>query len=129
MSSVTTKRVGLWLEWPQEGEQVEQIDFAKVENIKTVDVLLNHLGASLTAIENDQGYFKMREKAHRNSMSDFCFFFLKKKSLLGFTNNLANESTNERVLWWSIFEVFLLMCMSAWQVYYLKRFFEIKRSI
>lgn len=75
MSSVTTKRVGLWLEWPQEGEQVEQIDFAKVENIKTVDVLLNHLGASLTAIENDQGYFKMREKAHRNSMSDFCFCF------------------------------------------------------
>ncbi|GAM19236.1 hypothetical protein SAMD00019534_024110, partial [Acytostelium subglobosum LB1] len=41
----------------------------------------------------------------------------------------ASESTNSRVLWWSIFEAFILVVMSLWQIYYLRRFFEVKRAV
>ena len=63
---------------------------------------------------------RMRERVHRNSNvvpvphSFLC---------------LASESTNSRVVWWSLFEVIVLLAMSLWQVYYLKRFFEVKRVV
>lgn len=41
----------------------------------------------------------------------------------------VNDSTNSRVVWWAIFECFLLICMTFGQIYYLKRFFEVRRVI
>lgn len=40
-----------------------------------------------------------------------------------------NESTNSRVMLWSIFEALILVTMSLGQVYYLKRFFEVRRVV
>lgn len=40
-----------------------------------------------------------------------------------------NESTNSRIVWWSFFEALVLICMTLGQVYYLKRFFEVKRVV
>lgn len=42
---------------------------------------------------------------------------------------LAAESTNGRVMWWSLFEAATLVAVCLWQVYYLKRFFEVKRVV
>jgi len=50
---------------------------------------------------------KMREQTHRNT----------------------SESTNGRVLWWSVFECLLLIGMSCWQIFYLRRLFEVKRTV
>jgi len=33
------------------------------------------------------------------------------------------------VVWWSVFESFLLIAMTFGQIYYLKRFFEVRRVI
>lgn len=41
----------------------------------------------------------------------------------------VNDNTNSRVVWWSVFESFLLIAMTFGQIYYLKRFFEVKRVI
>lgn len=40
-----------------------------------------------------------------------------------------NENTNSRVVMWSTFEALVLIVMTVGQVYYLKRFFEVKRIV
>ena len=42
---------------------------------------------------------------------------------------LVNDSTNSRVVWWAFFECLILVAMTLGQVYYLKRFFEVKRVV
>ena len=41
---------------------------------------------------------------------------------------IAN-GTNSRLFWWSFFQTITLAGVCAWQVYYLKRFFEVRRII
>lgn len=40
-----------------------------------------------------------------------------------------NESTNSRVAIWSGFEAVVLVAMTMAQVFYLKRFFEVRRVV
>jgi len=49
----------------------------------------------------------MRERNHRNTA----------------------ESTNGRVKWWSIFQLGVVAGNSAWQVWWIRRFFEVKRVV
>ncbi|XP_050297196.1 transmembrane emp24 domain-containing protein eca [Anthonomus grandis grandis] len=41
----------------------------------------------------------------------------------------TSESTNSRVLWWSITQTAVLICMGAWQMRHLKKFFEAKKLV
>ena len=41
----------------------------------------------------------------------------------------ATESTNDRVKWFSVMEAVTLVAMNVWQIYYLRRFFEVKRLV
>ena len=45
------------------------------------------------------------------------------------TSFSVNDSTNSRVVMWSAFEALVLLAMTLGQVYYLKRFFEVRRVI
>ncbi|KAL7410347.1 emp24/gp25L/p24 family/GOLD-domain-containing protein [Mrakia frigida] len=65
------------------------------------------LADSLQDVKDEQEYIVVRERVHRNTA----------------------ESTNSRVKYWSIFQGAALMLVCAWQVYYLKAFFEVKRVI
>jgi len=65
------------------------------------------LGELLNQVKDEQEYIVLRERVHRNTA----------------------ESTNSRVKWWSIFQLFVLIGNCVFQVFYLKRFFEVKRVV
>lgn len=50
--------------------------------------------------------------------SFFLFFF-----------STVNDNTNSRVVLWSFFEALVLVAMTLGQIYYLKRFFEVRRVV
>ncbi|KAK3827599.1 MAG: supernatant protein factor, C-terminal domain-containing protein [Benniella sp.] len=68
---------------------------------------IRELAAGIQEIRNEQEYTMAREKMHRNTA----------------------ESTNSRVVWWSLFQSGILFLVCVFQVTYLKRFFEVKRSV
>lgn len=69
--------------------------------------MLQNLRAALTSVKHEQEYMNVRDRNHR----------------------AINESTNKRVVMWSFFESFVLLSMTIGQVYYLKRFFEVRRVV
>jgi len=68
---------------------------------------IRRLASGLVSVKDEQEYIVVRERAHRNTA----------------------ESTNARVKWWSFLQAIVLFSVVAWQVYYLKSFFEVKRVI
>ncbi|KAL9106547.1 MAG: hypothetical protein Q9227_008462 [Pyrenula ochraceoflavens] len=65
------------------------------------------LSELLSQVKDEQGYIVVRERTHRNTA----------------------ESTNARVKWWSIFQLGVLIGEGVFQVWWLKRFFEVKRVV
>ncbi|KAF9134074.1 p24 complex component [Mortierella sp. 14UC] len=68
---------------------------------------LRELAAGIEEIIHEQEYSIARERLHRNTA----------------------ESTNSRVMWWSLFQSGILFVVCAFQITYLKRFFEVKRVV
>ncbi|GAA5949731.1 hypothetical protein JCM3765_007666 [Sporobolomyces pararoseus] len=65
------------------------------------------LSAALEDVKDEQEYIVVRERLHRDTA----------------------ESTNDRVKYWSIVQAILLAAVCGWQIFYLKRFFEVKRVV
>jgi len=82
-------------------------DAARSEDVKLVDDALTQLSNGLREVSRDNHYMKSREETHRNTA----------------------ESTHSRVVFWAIFEAVMVSGMSVFQVYYMRRFFEVKRAI
>jgi hypothetical protein len=72
-----------------------------------LDQMIVELGNSLNSVKHEQEYMEVRERIHR----------------------AINDNTNSRVVLWSFFEAAVLLTMTVGQVYYLKRFFEIRRVV
>ena len=62
------------------------------------------LSELVAQVKDEQGYIVVRERTHRNTA----------------------ESTNARVKWWSIFQLVVLVGEGIFQVWWLKRFFEVR---
>lgn len=73
----------------------------------TLDAEVKRLAQLVQEIKNEQSYIVIRERVHRNTA----------------------ESTNSRVKWWSLFQIIVVGVNSAFQIYYLKRFFEVKSNV
>ncbi|OAF67653.1 Endosomal protein P24B [Intoshia linei] len=72
-----------------------------------VNTMLDVLHEKLISIKRDQEYLGAREKVHHR----------------------LNDNTNHRVSIWAIFEALLLISMTIGQIYYLKKFFEVRRVV
>ncbi|GCE97087.1 p24 complex component [Zygosaccharomyces mellis] len=73
----------------------------------TLDSAVRKLSKSIKEVEEEQSYIVIRERTHRNTA----------------------ESTNDRVKWWSIFQLGVVTINSLFQIYYLKRFFEVTSMV
>ncbi|ORY90161.1 emp24/gp25L/p24 family/GOLD-domain-containing protein [Leucosporidium creatinivorum] len=65
------------------------------------------LSQALEAVKEEQEYIVVRERLHRDTA----------------------ESTNSRIKYWSIIQTCMLFAVCGWQIFYLKRFFEVKRAV
>eukprot|EP01083_Nonionella_stella_P011738 33326_1 len=101
MSSVTQKTVYFSLHI---GNEMLVEGIAKKEHLTPLENALSFTSMSLQNIQDQQRYLKSRERRSRNT----------------------NESTNSRILWWSIFQAVVCICMAVLQIWYLKSFFEQK---
>lgn len=101
MSSVTTKTVALTV---QVGDPADGDKSHKVDNVERA---LIHVQEGLTEVRNEQNYLRTREREHRDT----------------------TESTNTRVLFWSIAEIGLLILLGVAQLQHLKGCFEKRRNV
>ncbi|KAJ4416519.1 p24 complex component [Gnomoniopsis sp. IMI 355080] len=65
------------------------------------------LSELLAQVKDEQSYIVVRERTHRNTA----------------------ESTNSRVKWWNVFILGVVVGESVFQVWWLRRFFEVKRVV
>lgn len=111
MSTYTQKSVSLDIDIGLSKDQKQTTtggqDVAKPEHLTPLESSIQQLHDALVTIQNEQKYLKMREIRHR----------------------YTTESTNQRVIVWNAFEAITLVAMSLFQIYYLRRFFEDRRSI
>lgn len=92
----------------------EKVDQAQLE--------LRDLNAGLRSVRDEQEYLLQRELTHKKSM--LCLASYGPNLYL-----LVAESTNGRVTWWFVFQFGILGCVGYFQIYYLKRFFEVRRVV
>jgi len=83
------------------GEEGGEASHNKLED------MIKELSTALTGVKHEQEYMAVRDRIHRS----------------------INENTNSRVVMWSFFEALVLVSMTLGQVYYLKRFFEVRRVV
>lgn len=72
-----------------------------------LELMIKDLSSGLSSVKHEQEYMTVRDRVHRQ----------------------INESTNSRVLLWACFEALLLVAITLGQVFYLKRFFEVRRVV
>lgn len=68
---------------------------------------VKELSSGLVSVKHEQEYMAVRDRIHRQ----------------------INDNTNSRVMLWALFEALLLIAMTLGQVFYLKRFFEVRRAV
>ena len=72
-----------------------------------LETMMSELSQAMQTVKHEQDYMEVRERIHR----------------------AVNENTNSRVVMWAFFESVVLVSMTLGQVYYLKRFFEVRRVV
>ncbi|KAK3913983.1 Transmembrane emp24 domain-containing protein [Frankliniella fusca] len=104
MSTMTPKVVMFNMEI---GEKTKEDTPAEDGHQNQLEKMIKELSDSLSNVKHEQDYMQVRDRIHRS----------------------INESTNSRVVMWAFFEALVLIVMTVGQVYYLKRFFEVRRVV
>ena len=104
MSTVTPKMLKFKLISVQPRE-ADSSDMS--EEDKKIKSMIGDLRNQLREVKEEQDYMEIRDNAHSE----------------------INRNTNRRVVIWAFFEFSLLLCMTIGQIYYIKRFFEVRRVI
>ncbi|XP_791284.2 transmembrane emp24 domain-containing protein 2 [Strongylocentrotus purpuratus] len=104
MSTMTPKIVMFSMDV---GDQPKDQGIETEEHQSKLEEMVNELATGLTGVKHELEYMEVRERVHRS----------------------INDNTNSRVVLWAFFESLVLVAMTLGQVYYLKRFFEVRRVV
>ncbi|EAL60582.1 hypothetical protein DDB_G0293540 [Dictyostelium discoideum AX4] len=102
MSRFTAKVVTFT--WASEEEGVKEV--AKGDSITPMDQSVQKIERVLQSVIHEQKKLRYREQANRDT----------------------SESTNARVVWWTIAEVIVLVVMGVGQIWYLRKWFDNKST-
>ncbi|XP_065352901.1 transmembrane emp24 domain-containing protein eca [Cloeon dipterum] len=92
----------------QVGEHaIDYANIAQKEKLSELQLRVRQLLDQVEQITKEQNYQRYREERFRQT----------------------SESTNQRVLWWSLSQTCVLLAMGAWQMKHLKSFFEAKKLV
>jgi len=94
-------------EAPQDPLDKEGMYFTIHHEYYAYRLLVRTLSDLVAQVKDEQSYIVVRERVHRNTA----------------------ESTNARVKWWSLFQLLILLGVGVFQVWWIKRFFEVKRVV
>jgi len=90
------------------GVQANDYDeIARVEHLSSIEVSLRRLNDRVAVIRAEQSYQRAREAAFRD----------------------LSEEINERVAWWSLCQILILVGAGMWQIYHLRSFFLAKKLV
>jgi len=106
MSTMTPKVVMFSMDIGEAPKTSEELKANDASHNK-LEEQIKELSSALTAVKHEQEYMAVRDRIHRS----------------------INESTNSRVVLWAFFEALVLVAMTLGQVFYLKRFFEVRRVV
>ncbi|ORX62456.1 hypothetical protein DM01DRAFT_354660 [Hesseltinella vesiculosa] len=104
-SSDYKREVDLEVNVGTEAKTIEEI--TKTKHLPNLEEQTRVLEAMVNDILNEMNYLKGREARMRNT----------------------NESTNDRVKWFSLISLFTLVSLGIWQILYLRSYFRRKRLI
>jgi len=92
----------------QAGEHAQNyVEIAAKDKLNELQLRIRQLLDQVEQITKEQNYQRYREERFRQT----------------------SESTNQRVLWWSIAQTVILLGTGFWQMRHLKRFFEAKKLV
>ena len=107
------------------------VQLGKAEKLKPMELELRRLEDLAESIVNDFAYMRAREEEMRDTNGIYKELHNPSTpSNLFLPLSLAHsESTNSRVLYFSMFSMLCLLFLAAWQIFYLRRFFQAKKLI
>jgi len=101
------KKLKFHLEMETGESAVDYEELAKQEHFSALEVSIRRLSDRLRDIRAEQNYQRNREAVFRNT----------------------SESTNSRVVWWSVVQTLILVATGMWQISHLKNFFKTKKLV
>jgi p24 family protein beta-1 len=104
MSTVANKVVSFNI---RKGKSHPSDEVAKKQHVTPLEISLMDVAEQIMSVQEHQRYMNTRERLHRDT----------------------EESTNERVKWFSILEFVVLIVTNVWQIASLKAFFEKRRAL
>lgn len=107
------------------------IDYANVaqkEKLSELQLRVRQLLDQVEQITKEQNYQRVRKARFLPLLPSFnvaglCLQYREERF------RQTSESTNQRVLWWSLGQTCILVIMGAWQMRHLKSFFEMKKLV